>query len=345
LKTKYLEIWQDKSPCCENFDNLGGSFLKKLLPICLVLIAITFMIAGCETQPEWHADDLQQTLRFTLVSPLVGHPYWNDVEDGMKTANKEFEVNTEFVGPTQIDYQKQIEYIEAAIAAKVDGIITSALNPDVFQPIIDKAVDVGIPVVLIDSDAPKSKRVAYVGTINTIGGFEAGKAMIETTGGKADIGILMGAADAANMIERVAGFRDAIKNYPEMKIVAVESTDSNSLIANEKAQKMLEDHPEIDALFGASGTDILDITRICKEKGLNNKVKIVSYDDVDETIDLIKKGVVYATVAQNPYKMGYLGVKLLKEIKEGKTPDTQIIDTGVTVVTKENVHSYKGIMD
>jgi ribose transport system substrate-binding protein len=314
--------------------------LKKLLLVLSIIVLFASQLSGCGAQLQQTTSDEKQLLRFTLISPLLGHPYWNVVEEGLEDANKEFGVDTEFVGPTIIDYEEQKKYIEAAIAAKVDGIITSALNPDFFQPVIDKAVDAGIPVVLIDNDAPKSKRSVYVGTINTVGGFEAGKAMIEMTDGKAVIGILMGTADATNMIERVAGFRDAIKDYPKMKIVAVEPTNSDPLIANEKLQKMLKEHPEINALFGASGTDILDITRICEEKGLSNKVEIVSYDDVDETIDLIKKGIVYATVAQNPYKMGYLGVKLLKEIKEGKIADSQIIDTGVTVITQENVYDY-----
>lgn len=338
--------------------------MKKLLSIALVIMIIASLLAGCGTQSQQPAasgtdkaqepaktqepakaqepaKDAKKSLRFTLVSPLVGHPYWVTVEDGMKAANKEFGVNTEYVGPTQISVDEQIKAMETAIAAKVDGIITMALNPEAFQPVIDKAVDAGIPVVLIDTDAPKSKRNVYAGTSNKQAGVEAGKAMIKATGGKAAIGIITGAIDAANLNERIDGFKEAIKDQPNMKIVATEPSDSDLLKGTEKAQRMLKAHPDINAFFGVSATDVDAAAKIVEEQKLTGKIKLVGFDDLAETVDYIKKGVVDATIVQKPYQMGYLGVKLLKEIKEGKNPEQKIIDTGVTVVSKDNADTYK----
>ena len=159
--------------------------------------------------------------RFTFVSPLAGDPFWMEVEDGMKAANAQYDVSTMYIGPTFISIDEHIKYIEIAIASNADGIITTAPDPEAFTPFINKAVAAGIPVVLLDADAPDSNRNFYAGT----------------------------------------------SNY--------------------------------------------------------------------------KGGVIHAAIVQNPFEMGRLGVELLYQIQEGMGPYEQIIDTGVTVVTANNVNNYK----
>ena len=279
--------------------------------------------------------------RFTLVSPLVGHPYWVEVEDGMKAANAQYGVDTQYVGPTFISIDEQIKEIETAIASNVDGIITMALDPAAFTPFINRAVAAGIPVVLIDTDAPNSNRNYYAGTSNYTAGFEAGKAMIEATGGKASIGIITGAINAANLIERMDGFKTAIADYPDMKILAVEPSDTDLLKATEKAQTLLQTYPELDAFFGVSASDVQGAAKVVVEQKRAGEITCVGFDDMDDTIQYIKDGVIYATIVQKPFEMGRLGVELLYQIKEGGAPSEQIIDTGVTIVTAGNVNNYK----
>lgn len=333
--------------------------MKKILSLILLVTFVFTLLVGCgatpaETpkaaEPAKTAESAKaaepakadaKPLRFTLVSPLVGHPYWVMVEDGMKAANKEFKVDTQYVGPTEISVDEQIKFIETAIASKVDGIITMALNPEAFTPVLDKAVAAGIPVILIDTDAPKSKRNVYAGTSNKQAGMEAGKAMIKATNGKAVIGIITGAIDAANLNDRIDGFKEAIKDQPGMKIVATEPSNSDLLKATEKAQSMLKAHIDINAFFGVSATDVVGAAKIVEEQKLTGKVALIGFDDMPETLDYIKKGVVYGAAVQKPFQMGYLGVKLLKDIKDGKAPTNSIIDTGVTIVTKDNLDTYK----
>ncbi len=281
-------------------------------------------------------------LRFAFVSPFIGHPYWVVVSDGVKKASAELKANTNETGPVgEVNIDTQIQAIETAIAAKVDGILTMAINPTAMTPVINKAVAAGIPVVLIDTDAPLSKRSVYAGTSNFDAGVEAGKAMVKATGGKANIGIITGAIDADNLNQRIDGFKKAIAGSPGMKVVDLQPGNSDLLQATEKAQSMLQAHPEINAMFGVSAECAIAIGKISKEKNLVSKLKIVGFDDMAETIDYIKQGIVYGTAVQKNFQMGYMGIKILADIKAGKKIAKAIVDTGVTIVTKDNVATYK----
>ena len=322
--------------------------MKRII-VTLLLAAMLISVYGCGSQGgaqtpaqpvDAPAPESAETYRFTLVSPLVGHPYWVTVEDGMKAGNAQFGVDTQYVGPTEINIDEQIKGIETAIASRVDGIITMALDPTAFTPVINKAVEAGIPVVLIDTDAPDSKRNYYAGTSNYAAGFEAGKAMIEATGGNANIGIITGAINAANLIERIDGFKAAIADQPNMKVLAIEPSDTDLLKATEKAQTLLQTYPELNAFFGVSASDVQGAGKIVVEQNRVGEIMCVGFDDMDDTIQFIKDGVVYATIVQKPFEMGRLGVELLYRIKEGTAPSEQIIDTGVTTVVKSNVDNY-----
>ena len=281
-------------------------------------------------------------LRFAFVSPFIGHPYWVVVSDGVKKASAELKANTNETGPVcEVNIDTQIQAIETAIASKVDGILTMAINPTAMTPVINKAVAAGIPVVLIDTDAPLSKRSVYAGTSNFDAGVEAGKAMVKATGGKANIGIITGAIDADNLNQRIDGFKKAIAGSPGMKVVDLQPGNSDLLQATEKAQSMLQAHPEINAMFGVSAECAIAIGKISKEKNLVSKLKIVGFDDMAETIDYIKQGIVYGTAVQKNFQMGYMGIKILADIKAGKKIAKAIVDTGVTIVTKDNVATYK----
>lgn len=313
--------------------------MKKLVLLLMVLLcSVSLMFAGGAKEK---GADGEEKLRIAFVSPFIGHPYWVDVADGVNAAAEEFGATVTETGPIgEVNIDKQISAIETAIASKVDGILTMALNPEAFTPVINRAEEAGIPVALIDTDAPVSNRTVYAGTSNKAAGFEAGKALAEATGGKADIGIVTGAIDADNLNLRIDGFKEAIAGYPEMKIIDIQPGNSDLLQATEKAQSMLQAHPEINAFFGVSAECAIAQGKIVEEKGLKGKVTIVGFDGLDETLDYIRSGTVYATTVQKPYMMGYLGIKLLTEISKGEMPENEIIDTGVTIVTKENVDNF-----
>jgi len=313
--------------------------MKKILISLLVLTAFTgiaFANGGKDTNASG-----DKPLRIAFVSPFIGHPYWVTVTEGVADASKEFNIDFTETGPIgEVNIDTQISAIETAIASKVDGILTMALNPEAFTPVINRAEAAGIPVVLIDTDAPKSNRHAYAGTSNFEAGYSAGKALVEATGGSGKVGIITGAIDAANLNQRIDGFKKAIGEDSSLEVIDIQDSNSDILIQTEKAQSMLQANPDLTAFFGTDATSAIAAAKIVDEKGLADKISIVGFDDMAETLDYIRKGIIDATTVQRIYMMGYMGIEILKEINDGNLPAEQINDTGVVIVTSENVDSY-----
>jgi ribose transport system substrate-binding protein len=282
------------------------------------------------------ANSSKLAYHFLLVPEEMDNDYWRLVERGAREAAKDLNVTLEYSGPVQADIEEHIKKIDMAIAAKVDGIITQGLNENQFNPIINKAIGKGIPVITIDTDAPKSKRIAYVGTDNYLSGFLAGQALIKDTKGKAVVGIITGRFAAEHQRLRVQGFRDAVKNEPGIKIVAVEESNITRIEAAEKASKILAEHPDVTAFYGTSALDAIGIAQVVERLGIAEDLYIIGFDTLPETIELLKKGTIEATVVQKPYEMGYKAVQLMLDIKKGKKVPP-IHHTETRVIHKEDL--------
>jgi ribose transport system substrate-binding protein len=321
--------------------------MKKVVRISFFVLMVVSILAACAkttTTPVTSTEAPVTTTKaagdwnIVLVTPYGAVPYWQQIEAGMKQANADFGTKVEYIGPSDLNLDEQLKAIDTAIASKVDGIITNGYVPESFNPLFQKAKDAGIPVVLVDADAPDSVRVTYIGTSNEAAGYSAGQAMAKCMDGKGVVGILTGVIGSSNIDDRVTGFKRALKEFPGMSVATMEVTNVDLQIANEKAGAMLTAYPEITGLYGTTEPDIIGAAQVVDQKGLS--LCLVGFDDATQTIDYIKKGVIYGTIVQKPFMMGYMGVQVMLDILNGKTVDP-IIDTGVTTVTKENVDTYK----
>ena len=330
---------------------------RRLISLLVVLTMLGAMLGGCgdnKTQNNNSQDNSSENsntnsgdsseekgqFNYTFVSPLVSHEYWQTVNEGIQNEAKATGVNVNTVGESKVDVDAMVKYIDSAIASKVDGIITMALSPAAIGPAIDRAKEAGIPVVLVDTDAPDSKRDAYVGTSNYDAGKAAGEAMIKATNGQAKIGIIRGTEGQETDNDRIEGFKDAIANEKGMEILDIQSCNSDMLTGTQKVQDMLKAYPEMTALFGSEGTGAVASGKVLVEQGKEGKLTVIGFDDTDECLDYIRKGVVYGTVAQKPNYMGKTAVDMLNDINNNKTLSQTLVDSGVTLVTKDNVDNY-----
>ncbi|QHE51752.1 sugar-binding protein [Pontibacillus sp. HMF3514] len=278
----------------------------------------------------------KEDFHFVLIPQETDNDYWRLVEKGAREAEEALGVSVEYNGPKKTSVSEHIEWIEKAVAAKVDGIITQGLDEKTFAPVINQAIDKGIPVITIDTDAASSERSAYVGTDNYQAGFLAGQALIKDTGGEANVGIITGSFEARNMQLRVQGFRDAVKNAPGVKILDVKASNITRIQAAEKADEMLSTYSDMDAFFGTSALDSYGIASTVQQRGRTNGVYIIAFDTLPETIELIRNGIIDATVVQKPYKMGYESVRLLTQIGNGKTVEP-IHHTGTDILRRDDL--------
>ena len=274
---------------------------------------------------------------FVLIAQDVNNPYWRVVYRGAADAAAAHGGAVEFLGPVEANMERHIRLIERSVSAGVDGILTQGLDETTFRPVIDKAIERGVPVVTIDTDAPTSKRLAYVGSDNYLAGAQAGRFMAQATGGVARIGVVTGSFEATNMKQRLKGFEDAIRPFPGMRIVSVESSNISRVRAIEKTALLLNRHPEINALFGASALDGTAMAQVVSGRGRRD-VFILAFDDLPETIEWMRKGVIAATVVQEPYRMGYDGVELLLRAARNERLESNYY-TATRILTAKEVSS------
>jgi ribose transport system substrate-binding protein len=276
------------------------------------------------------------------------HPYWANVEKGVKDAAAKLGVQADFYVPTKEDVAAQISTMEGYIAQGYDGIAVAPSDPKAMEATIKAAMDAGIPVITLDTDAPESVRLAYVGTSNKAAGVIAGQEMAKLLpdGGKVAFGT--GSLTALNSLERMEGFREGMGAMITV-IEPVNNDKEDSATALELANATLVANPDLAGAFGVYAYNGPAWAKAVKEQGKVGQVKIVCFDATDEHIAFLQEGVIDVLVAQREYFQGYKSVELLtlmaqKGIEAGMAeygvPADKIVDTGVDVVTKANLAEY-----
>jgi ribose transport system substrate-binding protein len=286
-----------------------------------------------ERETEEHENN---AYHFVLVPEEMDNDYWRLVEKGAKAAAKETGVHLEYVGPRQANIDEHIHILEKAAASKVDGIMTQGLTEKEFTPVINRIIEKNIPVVTIDTDAPTSKRTAYIGTDNYYAGFIAGKALAEDMNGKANVAIITGSLTASHQKLRVQGFKDAVKNEKGIRIIAIEESNITRIQAAEKAYSILNKHPEVNAFYGTSALDAIGIAKVIEQFHREKETYVIGFDTLPETIHYLQKGTIHATVVQEPYEMGYRAVKMMVDIIKGNDVPS-VTNTETKVIHKQDL--------
>lgn len=317
--------------------------MKKLLGIAKYLIFISiffvfiFRVQDILKEEESYEEKIKN--KIVLISHVYSNPYWQDIKQGAEKAAEENGVIVEFQGPDYASVEEGIRLINMAYAASVSGIITYVQDAKSYNSTINKIVDDNIPIVTIDSDAEQSKRLAYVGTDNINAGKMGAKEMIKQIGVEGDIGIILGGNEVKNQLERVEGFTTYINENSNLQITDVESSDSYLLQAELAAKKILTDSNDIKAIFCTSAQDGIGAAKVIRSMGLIGKVKIICFDALPDTLQLIEEGIISATIAQNPYVMGQEAVNTILNIIDGKrVEELQLID--VIVINDTNIDEY-----
>ncbi|WP_099355721.1 sugar-binding protein [Fredinandcohnia onubensis] len=279
---------------------------------------------------------------FVLIVEEMEHEYWQLIGEGAKNAGQKYGAAVEYIGPERSNTEEQLKLFDKAIKSKVDGIIVQGLNEH-FTDMINKAERQNIPVVTIDTDSPESMRHAYIGSDNYMAGQLAGKALVEDTNGVANVGIITGSLDNPHHLERVEGFKDVVEQVEGIEIVAVEESKITRVEVEEKAYNILTEHENITAFFGTSSYNGIGIVSAANSLQKQNDMYVITFDTIDENMELLKNGEIEAIVEQHPFEMGYLSVERMVDIMNGKQ-FKEITHTNSSIINKSTLDLEKETM-
>lgn len=284
----------------------------------------------------------QARLKIAVIPKGTTHAFWKSVEAGAKAAGKELDVDIVYKGPVrEDDATGQIGLVEQFTADNLSGIVLAPLSESALVRPVRAATAKKIPVIIIDS-ALKAEAgkdfVSFVSTNNRLGGTMCGEAMDKILGGKGKLVMLRYTEFSASTNEREAGFMEVIKKKPGFSILVdnrfAGATESD---AQQASENLLDKLKQADGVFCPNESSVLGMLKVLQQNKLNGKVKFVGFDATPREIDALKKGDIDALVAQNPFKMGYEGVKTCVEHIKG-TKVEQMIDSGAKLITKENLN-------
>lgn len=271
-----------------------------------------------------------------VVPKGLAHQFWLTVRAGAEAAGKEFNADIIWQGPAQeVEIDKQINIIEDLINSKVDGLVMAACDENALVGVIKRAVDAKIPVVTIDSGAKSDLPISFVATDNIAGAKAAARELARLVGEEGEVGLIPFVPGAATSEMREKGFKEGIAEFPNIKLVSTLYSQSDAAISMNVTQDMMTSNPELKGIFVASEPGAIGSAQAVKAAGKAGKVKLVAFDASDQEIAHLQDGTIQALVVQNPFQMGYKGVKAAIDHIEGR-PVEKRIDTGVTVVTMEN---------
>ncbi len=290
---------------------------------------------------------------FYLVAANNSLPYWQTAASGFNHAAAQFKVTAKVVGPANYDPQGELQEFQKAVAAKPAGILISVADISVLEPEIDAAVQSGIPVITMDSDAAGSRRLYFIGTNNLEAGRMGGRRLIEKMGGHGNV-VFFTLAGQSNIDDRLKGFKDILATRPDIKIVDVVDTKSDASVAYDKAQELvaLTGPKKIDAFVCLEASGGKPVSDAVKRANDGNRT-VIAWDANPDTLDGVKAGLIDSIIVQKPYTMGYYGLKALDEVfhagpiqgnkdfaSDPFSPYPVFVDTGTSLVDKANVDLY-----
>jgi ribose transport system substrate-binding protein len=317
----------------------------------LVFAAILGVLGGCAKKdannPSSPNTSTEGKLRFAVIPKGMTHEYWKAVHAGADDAAKELGVEIIWKGPpTESDRMSQKDTVANFVNDKVSGIVLAPLDNKVLGDAVEEAKQAGIPVVIIDSglaDEFKDSYVSFIATDNEKGGEIAGQRMVELLKGKGRVIMMRYQPNSASTDLREEGFLKVMKATPGITMVSDNQYgNATKESAAKTGETLLARFMKPDGSFGADGifcpneSTTYGMLTVLQQSNLAGKVKFVGFDSSDELIKALEKSSINGLVVQNPYKMGYDGVKTLyKSIKGQKVEKTY--DTGATMVTPENM--------
>lgn len=311
--------------------------MRKIVFIMICVVAVLF-VSSCRRKQPAGGDNGKKKLTIAVIPKGTTHIFWQSVHAGARQAGEEFGANIEWIGPErESDREKQIQIIDDCIAKRVDGIVLAPNDAKALVPAVEKVALKGIPCVIIDSAVDTDKYVTFAATDNYQGGVIAARRMGEILEGKGNVLMLKYAPGSASTEKRERGFFETIeKEFPDITIVDNKYGMDTVELSLQAAEDLLTKNADVDGFYACNETTAVGALQALTSQGRIDRIKFVGFDAGDTLVNGLKGGKIDSLIVQDPFKMGYEGVKAVIDALNGKTIDKRI-DTGVELITLERL--------
>ena len=308
-----------------------GLLIKWLILIVIILVAsiVAFNSRGTIGVEK----DLPGKKNIVFIMKMKSGEYWDTVKMGATAAAKEFEVNVTFDGTdTEEDVDGQINLVDLAVLNKADALVLAASDYKKLKPTVEKVYDSKLPIILIDSEVNTDKFDCYIGSDNKAAGRQAGEKLVWLVGARARIIVLSFDIDNKSLIDRENGLYEVLNKHKGVEIAAVGRVNSSIEAAGLLVGQLLENNKSIDGIVALDSVGSIAAAEVLSKKKLAGKVKLIAFDGTKKEIEMLDTGVIQAMVVQNPFTIGYMGVKNAvecmndKPIKKYNYAETKVID-------------------
>jgi ribose transport system substrate-binding protein len=276
--------------------------------------------------------------RIAVIPKGTTFTFWQSVYAGAKAAGDKFGFQIYFNGPErETDRERQIQIVEDFAVQRVDGIVLAPLDRKALVPSVLKLAQLKIPCVIIDSDIETDRYITFAATDNYQGGVLAARRMGEILSGRGRIVVLKYAQGSGSTTDRENGFIETIgKEFPGIQIVDTKYALDTVETALQATEDLLTKNRDLQGLFAPNISSSVGALRAMMSQK-RSEVKMVGFDAEKALVEAVSAGQIDSLVVQNPYRMGYEGVKAVADALKGITVPRRI-DTGVRVITLANMN-------
>lgn len=311
---------------------------KTIIIISIAVVMLGLSVIGVQMKDmKW--DGGSKTIIYIPKSLDPSVEFWQVVGEGVYTAAKEFGVEVKTIG-TQIekDIEGQIELLEEVIETKPSAVILAANDYNRVVPAAQKVVKENIHLVTVDSGLNDEVSSSFIGTNNYEAGFKAGQALIDLIAPESKIAIINFNQVSATGMERERGVLDRLSQDNGFEILGPFYCEGSDEIAYEIANELLLTHPQLDGIIGLNEVSTVGAARAVKDHKPGHPVQLIGFDSAMEEVAFLEEGIIQALIVQKPFNMGYLAVKTVLDVIEGK-PVSDTIDTGSEIITIQNMYT------
>jgi len=315
----------------------------RLISACVCALLLPLLFAACQPSPSGTNKDAAAGTKHKLAF-VTNNPseFWTIARKGTEKAAKEIpNIQVEFRIPAGGTAAEQQSIIDDLLANGVKGIAISPVDPKNQTGMLNRVADQAL-VVTQDSDAPDSNRLCYIGTDNVAAGRQAGQLLKEALPQGGKIMVFVGVLDAENAKQRFQGLKEAIAGS-NITIIDVRTDNTDRVRAKSNASDTIVNNPDIAGMVGLWSYNGPAILSAVKEANKVDKIKIVAFDEEDETLNGVKDGAIYATVVQQPFEFGYRSMELMSKVLNGdksQIPASKQIFVPTLAIKKADVEEF-----